>query len=212
MGQVISAIPGFGVMSTINSSVLIAPAIGRSCRYLQISIGYFVFTILLGTTLSGCSMYRSGFNNLVVAPSQFRQHHDRCATEHFHRQIARDLLAARAAAQPDQTPSVDYAKGFEEGVVDYLTNGGPESPPLIPPRSYWKISQRHSTHNAAAQQWLAGAADGRAQAAASGQRNLALVPSSIPLDTWPMSQTYVSPEPEQLPPPIESPASPSAAF
>lgn len=86
-----------------------------------------MFTILLGKTLSGCSMYRSGLYNLVVASSQFRTHHDRCATEHCHPQIARDLLAARAAALPDQAPSVDYAKGFKVGVVDSMTNGGPES-------------------------------------------------------------------------------------
>lgn len=72
-------------------------------------------------------MYRSGLYNLVVAPSQFRRHHDRCETEHYHPQIARDLLAARTAALPDRASSVDCAKGFEEGVVDSMTNGGPES-------------------------------------------------------------------------------------
>ncbi|MDB5387601.1 MAG: hypothetical protein JWM11_3247 [Planctomycetaceae bacterium] len=173
---------------------------GRICR-LAGNSPLCLLTIIWGAFLSGCSMYRSGFNNLIVAPSQFQIHHDRRATERFHQQIAREALAEQQAAHPGQRFSVDYAAGFEYGVIEYLTNGGVTGPPLLPPRPYWKLASRSGTDNEAAQQWLLGATDGRERAIASGLRTVANVPSSIPMGST--EREILRPrELEALPPPI----------
>lgn len=158
---------------------------------------------LMHAMLSGCSMSRAGFDNLVVAPSQFRIHHDRTATERHHRQVARDALAARQAANPGHQISKDYADGFENGFVDYLTNGGQTAPPLLPPRGYWKLGQRSRTAHEAGQHWLNGATDGREHAAASGLRDFAVVPSTASVNAE-VPVISVPDVPEALPLPNQS--------
>lgn len=133
------------------------------------------------TVISGCSMYRSGYQNLVVAPSQFQFHRDRRATEKYHQQLARQAITELQTHGGQGHLSDDYLAGYEAGIVSYLTDGGNVAPPLLPPRSYWKIGARTGTENAAAQQWLSGASDGREFAATSGMRSLATLPSSLSL-------------------------------
>ncbi len=144
-------------------------------------------------------MYRSGFNNLVVAPLQFQLHQDRRSTDRHHRQVALDALGATRATNPDLAIDPDYAAGFEQGFVEYLTNGGDSAPPVLPARRYWKVGYRSGTEHNAAQQWLCGATDGRARAAESGLRRFAVVPSTLPPSESEVV-TQFSSLPESLPP------------
>ena len=158
-----------------------------------------------GTILGGCSMYRSGFNNLVVAPLQFQLHKDRCSTDRYHRQLARNALQVSRADNSRAEIDPDYAAGFEQGFVEYLTNGGDPLPPLLPPRGYWKLGNRTGTRQNAAQKWLSGATDGRANAAESCLRNSAVIPSTIPMSEF-EPVIWESKVPEKLPQVFEDPS------
>lgn len=158
-----------------------------------------------GLILSGCSMYQAGFENLIVAPSQFHLHKDRRATERYHRELAAEALAELQQTHPRRDYTVDYRAGYEAGVVDYLTNGGTTAPPLLPPRYYWTLGARTTTEHSAAQQWLSGATDGRAHAESSGLRSLAVVPASPVISNASPPLPTRSPSPEALPPPRDGP-------
>ncbi|MBS0266042.1 MAG: hypothetical protein JSS02_29190 [Planctomycetes bacterium] len=133
---------------------------------------------LLLALVPGCSMYKSGFYNLFIAPCQFHIHKDQDRTEAYHRRVAQEALAEMCQANPEMELTKDYQSGFEDGVVQYLTYGGNELPPLAPPRKYWKLKYHNPEGQQAAQEWLAGCADGRIYAAQSGMRPLATVSNS----------------------------------
>lgn len=153
---------------------------GTATGHRQIQLYPTMLVVLLfAVFLNGCSMYQTGYHNLVVAPLQFPFHRDRRATEKYHRQLAQEALAELQESRPGTPFSADYIAGYQAGVIDYLTNGGVPTPPLLPPRNYWKISYRAENEHEAAQQWLSGASDGREHAVASGLRDFAVVPSSL---------------------------------
>ena len=158
------------------------------------------------TLVTGCSMYRAGFENLINAPSQFQIQHDRRATERHHRDAAHEALAEWKRSDVNGAATVDYADGFEQGVVDFLTYGGNAPPPVLPPRKYWRLGRRAKTGNLAAEQWLQGAADGRSFAMESGQRDAAVVPASASVRddtavTWPVHDESIPVAPDINVPP-----------
>jgi len=138
---------------------------------------------ILGLALlcQGCGLTATITRNLVVDPIHF----DRF-TDGFARNIRDNRLADDAweqAASIGGPYSRHYARGFKEGYVDYLSNGGHESysdVPLLPPRSYWRVYYQSPEGNEAIQDWFAGWRHGVAMAKQSGYRNYVVVPTTMP--------------------------------
>ncbi|RLS55000.1 MAG: hypothetical protein DWH91_10225 [Planctomycetota bacterium] len=175
-------------------------------------------------SLTGCSMFQTGFQNLCVARKQFSLHADLKATDEHHRRLAQQLATQHSemSGQPCTTQP-DYRIGFEDGIVDYLTYGGDQRPPLLPPRRYWNLQYRDAKGQTAGQQWLAGCAHGREYAEQLGLRSMETVASSAtmpaspadvylpdPVDSLPATPVPYFPESEPVPttgpPPTDMPA------
>ena len=174
--------------------------------------GIFVCGIVLCGSLTGCSMYRTGFHNLCEAPKQFSIHRDRRVTERFHRSLAHtaieNMLSEYASPQCEDE---HYLEGFEQGIVDYLTFGGDLLPPLVPPRKYWNLSYRGSDGHHPGEMWLSGCEEGRNYAAQCGYRSDSKVASSPVLETVPLAnnlETIAPDVPAQVMETVNPPESP----
>ncbi len=122
-------------------------------------------------------MTRMGVENLCTAPRQFSGERDRRATLKFHRHVAHVAIQQMLSDGESVSLDPDYLAGFEEGVVDFLTDGGDRRPPLLPPRRYWNLSLRGVECQQPGQMWLMGCEDGRAYAERSGDRHSSTVVS-----------------------------------
>lgn len=140
---------------------------------------------LIGLTLlcQGCGLAINVTRNLVVDPAHF----DRF-TDHFARKIRDNRLADDAWEQASSIGgpySRHYARGFKEGFVDYLSEGGHPSysdVPLLPPRRYWRFYYQSPEGNEAIQDWFAGWRHGVAMAKQSGYRNFVVLPTTLPAE------------------------------
>ncbi|MDH3716619.1 MAG: hypothetical protein OES79_00735 [Planctomycetota bacterium] len=156
---------------------------------------YIAMLCMLG---SGCRLSDNFFRTTVFQPLHYAiRRDDRQSTKHF-RQLARDVLNGRSLDQCYDGPvghalcaltplsakswrrtfSVDYARGFEDGFVDFLDAGGTGQPPPVPPRRYWRAKYQTADGQLAIQQWFSGYEDGVRAAQASGYRDFVVIPVS----------------------------------
>ena len=126
---------------------------------------------LLGLLLCacGCSMLRSGTENLVWNPWEFPHNHS------LHRMEKTNQKQATGAWRHVQSTEIsvassDFAAGFQDGYADYLTYGGDGRPPLLAPRRYWRQSRFCPAREAAQYEWFAGFEQGVRSADLSGER------------------------------------------
>jgi hypothetical protein len=151
-------------------------------------------------------MYQAGFRNLVVAPFQYREHRDQKLSESYACGVAREAVDRMCSTNPGL--GADYLAGFEQGVIDFITYGGDQLPPILPPRQYWQLEYRAGDLQDAGQQWLQGCEAGRQYAETTGLRGLQPVrvnpPLLRPID-YPTSDSSLVDPPLQHPSLSESP-------
>jgi hypothetical protein len=132
----------------------------------------------------GCAL-RNVTQTLIVEPIEYCTDWEQGKFFHQNRVIAEAAWQRNAAAHRGEAISPDFREGYVDGFADYLDHGGPESPPPIPPRRYWRTEYRNPPGDAAVQQWFAGFHAGASDAQASGIRDVRTVPASETLATTP---------------------------
>ena len=158
----------------------------------------FFAIVMLCLAGSGCRLSDNFFRTTVFQPLHYAvRRDDRQSKKHF-RRLAREVLNSRSlegsydgpngqafcALTPlpvkswRRTFSVDYARGFEDGFVDFLDAGGTGHPPPLPPRRYWRSKYQSPDGQLATQQWFSGYQDGVLAAQASGYRDFVVIPVS----------------------------------
>jgi hypothetical protein len=127
---------------------------------------------------SGCSFFDYCAYNMIETPFKELNH---CQELRHFNALARQAWLHVCATETDHRYSDDYAVGFIEGYVDYLDAGGNGEPPAAPPDRY-QLARYHMTPEGvqAIDDWFAGFRHGAAEARASGQRELVVVPLSLP--------------------------------
>ncbi|MBY0524781.1 MAG: hypothetical protein K2R98_15355 [Gemmataceae bacterium] len=149
---------------------------------------------------SGFEIFRYSTRNLVEAPLYAGGD---CVERMRDRKLAKAAWEAIVQSHPDQLYTVHYVRGFEDGYTDYLYAGGNGEPPVVPPFEYRKVSYETPEGVQAIEDWFAGFRRGTAAARASGQRELIVLPVSLP-GTAPIP--LIAPQP---PPHPTVPAGPS---
>lgn len=146
-------------------------------------------------------MYQAGFRNLVIAPFLYREHRDQKLSESYACGVAREAVDRMSSTNPDL--NADYLAGFEQGVIDFITYGGDQLPPILPPRQYWQLEYRAGDLHDAGQQWLRGCEAGRQYAETTGLRGLQPVrvnpPMLRPID-------YLTSDSSLVDPPLQPPS------
>ncbi len=151
---------------------------GLRVRTMRPKLAMWLFGMIV-LLLPGCGLSKYITKNVFIDPVHFDYNSD-----NVFRHI-RDKRWAEEAWQrvADSTPFVlskHYRRGFEEGYIDYLNNGGSGEPPLSPPRRYWALFYQSPEGNEAIQDWFAGFRHGAAVAKESGYRDLVVIPTHIP--------------------------------
>jgi hypothetical protein len=121
---------------------------------------------------------KNEFRTLIAEPIHFATNIDLHRTTKRNRKLAREAYEQYVAHAPDIVFSDHFADGFIEGHADYLTFGGDGTPPLAPPRRYWKLAHRDVDGQVAVEEWFLGFAAGAEDARASGVRDWQTVASS----------------------------------
>jgi hypothetical protein len=173
------------------------------CRSVLLVLGLVPFVDGCGELPlgSGLEIARYSSRNLYEAPVDAR---DDCMERAHDRHLGEKAFEEVCKANPNQTYSVHYRRGFVDGFADYLYAGGTGEPPVMPPWRYRRSTYETPEGTQAIQDWFAGFRAGAQTAQASGLRNLVLVPvSAVPPPTAP--GMVVAPRPaesqEELPPP-----------
>jgi hypothetical protein len=138
--------------------------------------GFYLGVLLL----PGCSVADKLVNNLIIEPAHYDRYTDNWARCLRDKDLAHEAWYEVCGRDGD-IYSRHYYRGFIEGFRDYLDQGGTGEPPVLPPRSYWRLYYQTPEGHAAIQDWFTGFRHGADIARASGVRELVVVPiSSVP--------------------------------
>ncbi len=134
--------------------------------------------LVLAALNTGCSFFVFAARNMVESPLKAI---DYCLEKRRFVAWAQEAWAKIQAADPDHHYSNDYARGFIDGYVDFIDADGVGEPPVAPPDRYHYYHRNATPEGLAAiQDWFAGFRHGAAAAKASGQRELVVLPLSLP--------------------------------
>ncbi|MFL5338835.1 MAG: hypothetical protein ACJ8F7_01610, partial [Gemmataceae bacterium] len=122
--------------------------------------------------------------------------------KHNTRALATEAWEQQFAGREDNR---DFRDGYIDGYADYLESGGSGDAVAAPPRRYQRVRRGTPTDMRAAADYFAGFQQGTADALASGQRALLLVPVVVP------SADCAHPEPPQFAPAAETLPAPEPA-
>jgi hypothetical protein len=133
--------------------------------------------LLLAALNTGCSFFVYAGRNMYESPTKAI---DYCQELKQFVAWAEESWKQIQAADPTHY-SDDYKSGFIDGYADYIDRGGLGEPPAAPPDRY-QYYRRYATPEgvAAIQDYFAGFRHGAAAARASGQRELIVLPLSLP--------------------------------
>jgi hypothetical protein len=127
--------------------------------------------------LPGCSVADKLVHNLIIDPAHYDRYSDKIGRCWRDKDLAHDAWDEICVRDGD-IYSRHYYRGFIEGFTDYLQGGGTGDPPVLPPRSYWRLYYQTPEGHQAIEDWFAGFRHGADVAKASGVRDLVLVPAS----------------------------------
>lgn len=156
------------------------------------------FKLLILATVglcAGCTLFQTSVRNLCSETSIFFAER---SLRHSARHAAKEAWLVFSGENPEWYFIRDFEKGFKEGFVDYLDNGGNAEPPAVPPLHYRKNKYLNPEGFQAIDRYFAGFACGARLAKDSGLRDTLVVPVLVPLDSEP---TVGSRQPTHEPPP-----------
>ena len=137
-----------------------------------------VVGVLATVVAPGCTTVQNTVRNVFLDPVHFPVHTDNLARHVRDKHLAAEAWEEILARDGVDAYSKHYARGFSAGFRDYLDAGGNCEPPLVPPRSYWRLFFQTPEGHQAMQDWFAGFRHGAIVARESGYRELVTVDSS----------------------------------
>ncbi|HEV3203532.1 MAG TPA: hypothetical protein VGY77_04075 [Gemmataceae bacterium] len=123
---------------------------------------------------SGCGLFCSASRNLKLESSLCVENPIACYRNH---RLANATWIVFQQSNPDHPYSEDYADGFKQGFVEFLTTGGTNPAHPAPPKRYWKVFNQTLDGHRAMEEWLAGFTQGVFEAQASGYRQVMTIPA-----------------------------------
>lgn len=126
--------------------------------------------MLFVATAGGCAVIRNEFRTLVSEPAKYSDNLDIVRTKFRTKRLAKEYFVCFQTNHADTPTSSQFRDGFVRGFADYLTFGGSGTPPVLPPRRFWKVPGRSPAGHGAVQDWFAGFAAGATEAKLSGLR------------------------------------------
>jgi len=145
----------------------------RARRY-SFQLGAFLLILSLQT---GCGLSRQVAENVVIKPLQWNRYSDSLARHCRDKSLAEEAWEEVCSRDGD-VYSRHYRRGFFDGFNDYLDAGGTGDPPVLPPRTYWRVYFQNAEGHQAIDDWFEGFRHGASIARASGVRNFVTVPLS----------------------------------
>lgn len=127
----------------------------------------------------GCGPQVNIARTLLIEPIHYCDSADKVVEWTRDCKLAKEAWERIEKENPSQTFSPDYADGFKFAFADYLYAGGDGTPPVLPPRSYWKPKYETPVGVQAINEWYAGFRHGAAAAHASGYRTYVTVPTWV---------------------------------
>jgi hypothetical protein len=121
----------------------------------------------------GCTIYALAAKNIVHDAGLFASDVN---FRHRMRATAEAAWDAEHPTDPVLAKSKDYHKGFVDGYVAFLENGGPPGPAATPRTHYARNRLLNPAGHAGAELYLEGYAHGAAQAEATGEREVLVLP------------------------------------
>jgi hypothetical protein len=169
----------------------------------------------VGLSLVGCTPVQLAHRTLHHELNQFPRLTDGKASCRQYKRWAQEEWN-RVVGESGGEWSSDYQSGFVQGFVDHVYAGGHVTPPVVPPRQYWRLPYRDEQGRQAVGQWYAGFEHGAQVAHEKGYRERAVIPSSLlgvesrGDDEWieldaPDSFDESTPPPEPAAPEVELP-------
>ncbi len=144
---------------------------------------------------------------VVGEPIHFALHKNDYLCRLRNKLLARRAWADTLAAEPSLGHSKDYGRGFRDGFADFLYAGGSGEPPLLPPRSYWKVGYETPRGRRAIEDYFAGFRHGALASRTSGIREFTTVLSSlrsmVDAGTFDEIPSETDSAEELLPPPVD---------
>jgi hypothetical protein len=132
--------------------------------------------LALGVLSPGCALVGDAAHLACdESAACVREHSERSRNRHWAQTAWKDY----AAASPECSGSRDFEHGFKEGFAEYLYEGGPAEPPLLPPTRYRKLRYQTVDGYRAVQDWFEGYRRGAQVAEQSGYRQWVTGPSSL---------------------------------
>lgn len=124
--------------------------------------------------LAGCRVRDSFMQTMILEPGQFAEYLEEKSDCMRYCRMAEEVYN-----DGPRNGSVDYAQGFKDGFVDFVMAGGTVTPPLLPPRRYWRYDYQTPEGQRAAHDWFAGFEAGAVSARDGGYRDLVTIPSTV---------------------------------
>jgi hypothetical protein len=132
--------------------------------------------LILLCFLGGCNWLPYAVKNVYSTPEEKIQE---CMFRHRLQKIARTTFQRIQQEQPTNY-SRAYAKGFEDGFVDFVDRNGSGDPPAIPPQCYQRDVVRSPEGQVEIEDWYSGFRHGVTAARVSGLRERVIVPIGLP--------------------------------
>jgi hypothetical protein len=175
-----------------------------SAKVNDMKLGQLLLLLVLVSS-NGCSFFVYGIKNTINAPYEAIQE---CAFRHRLRNVARSALE-NICAEEGHAYSKPFARGFEDGFVDYIDANGNGEPPAMPPAWLRRGLLRSEGGQSDIQDWFAGFRRGAHFAHENGLREKAIMPigrpAKSPTEPIPAQVTLAPQEGEPAPPPKQMP-------
>jgi hypothetical protein len=147
----------------------------RSAKVNAMKLGRLLLLIFL-VSPTGCSFIGYGVHNVISAPVEAIQE---CAFRHRLQNLARTAWQT-IGCEEGHSYSKAYARGFEDGFVDYVDANGTGEPPGLPPACLRNGLLRSEAGQTDIDDWYEGFRHGARVARENGLRELAVMPIGLP--------------------------------
>lgn len=135
--------------------------------------------IVICMSTFGCAGFDTVSHYCVREPLEFCLRKDRYMAYRRARKLANKVWQEVLLADPScrHLPSAHAARGFKDGFVDYVVLGGDGTPPVLPPRRYWRNEFQSPCGQQAIDDWFLGFSAGAEVAMKRGYRNVLAIPA-----------------------------------
>ncbi|MCA9189873.1 MAG: hypothetical protein KDA99_29820, partial [Planctomycetales bacterium] len=138
--------------------------------------GWAAGCLLLLLFTPGCNVWYLAKRTVFLEPEAYRWYSENAREHQLYTQWADEAWGTCLGDGSVVAVSPDYEQGFRDGFVDFVYAGGSGEPPPVPPRRYWRITERTGVGTEPAKQWAEGFRRGAMVAHEGGYRDRAVLP------------------------------------